>query len=284
MKSASGKPDVPPLREVEGFPPAAQVEAGALSIRGLGKTYRIEDREIPVLSDIDLEIRPGHFVCIVGPSGCGKSTLLRLIVGLDNDYSGDIILDGERITATSLDRGIVFQDHRLFPWMRLDENIALALQNHDYSKAEKSRRVADYIRLVNLSGFEKAYPHQLSGGMAQRAAIARALVNEPKILLLDEPLGALDALTRVYLQKELQRIWLERRATMIMVTHDVDEAVFLGDEIIIMDAHPGRIKHSVRIDLPHPRDRTSRQLQEIREEILVELISTPPEPDHLEAV
>ncbi|MDR1463213.1 MAG: ABC transporter ATP-binding protein [Azoarcus sp.] len=259
----------------------AQDAAGALSIHGLSKTYRIENRQIPVLADINLSIRAGHFVCIVGPSGCGKSTLLRLIAGLDKEYSGGIFLDGKRIASPSLDRGIVFQDHRLFPWLRLQENIALALLNHDYSKAEKNRRVSDYIRLVKLAGFEKAYPHQLSGGMAQRAAIARALVNEPKVLLLDEPLGALDALTRVYLQKELQRIWLERRGTMIMVTHDVDEALFLGDEIIIMDAHPGRIKHIVDIPLPHPRDRASSVLQGIRLEILEELISIPPEPDRI---
>jgi NitT/TauT family transport system ATP-binding protein/sulfonate transport system ATP-binding protein len=268
--------------DAEKVPALAPVsESGTLSIRNLGKIYRLEKRQVPVLQDINLDIQPGHFVCIVGPSGCGKSTLLRLIVGLDSEYSGEILLDGERITSTSLDRGIVFQDHRLFPWMRLEDNIALALLNHDYPEAEKNRRVSEHIRLVNLTGFEKAYPHQLSGGMAQRAAIARALVNEPKILLLDEPLGALDALTRVYLQKELQRIWLERRVTMIMVTHDVDEAVYLGDEIIVMDAHPGRIKHSVKIPLPHPRDRTSRLLQEIREEILDELTATPLEPDHL---
>ncbi|MDR1646776.1 MAG: ABC transporter ATP-binding protein [Zoogloeaceae bacterium] len=259
-----------------------EAAGGTLSIRGLCKSYALEDRQVSVLKDIQLDIKPGHFVCIVGPSGCGKSTLLRLIVGLDSDYAGEILLDGARITAPSLDRGIVFQDHRLFPWMRLDENIALALLNHDYPKAEKERRVAEYIRLVNLTGFEKARPHQLSGGMAQRAAIARALVNEPRILLLDEPLGALDALTRVYLQKELQRIWMERRVTMIMVTHDVEEAVYLGDEIIVMDAHPGRIKRSIKIPLPHPRDRASSPLQDIREEILNELTATSPEPDHLE--
>jgi NitT/TauT family transport system ATP-binding protein/sulfonate transport system ATP-binding protein len=251
------------------------VSAGALQIRGLSKSYRIEKRTVPVLESIDLDIAAGSFVSIVGPSGCGKSTLLRLVVGLDNDYSGDILLDGQRISSTSLDRGIVFQDHRLFPWMTVEENIALALLTHDYSAAEKARRVAEHIALVNLNGFEKAYPHQLSGGMAQRAAIARSLVNEPKILLLDEPLGALDALTRVYLQKELQRIWLQHRSTMIMVTHDVEEALYLGDEVIVMDAHPGRIKHRVHVPLPHPRDRASNVLHALKEEILDELTVAP---------
>jgi NitT/TauT family transport system ATP-binding protein/sulfonate transport system ATP-binding protein len=248
---------------------------GALSIRSLGKSYRIEDKTIPVLENINLDIAPGTFVSIVGPSGCGKSTLLRLIVGLDNDYSGDILLDDKRISSTSLDRGIVFQDHRLFPWKTVEENIGLALYNHDIPIDEKRQRVADHIRLVNLAGFEKAYPHQLSGGMAQRAAIARALVNQPKILLLDEPLGALDALTRVYLQQELQRIWLQHRSTVIMVTHDVEEAVYLGDEVIVMDAHPGRIKHRVHVPLSHPRDRAAPVLRELKEEILAELIHAP---------
>lgn len=262
--------------------PAALVEQGALSIRGLTKHYTLKGRQVPVLAGIDLDIPAGRFVSIVGPSGCGKSTLLRLIVGLDADYQGEIRLDGTPIRGTSLDRGIVFQDHRLFPWMTLEDNIALALLNQDHFPAERRARVADHIRLVNLTGFEKAYPHQLSGGMAQRGAIARALVNQPKILLLDEPLGALDALTRVHLQREIQRIWLENGSTMILVTHDVDEAVYLGDEVIVMDAHPGRIKHRVSVPLPHPRERSSPLLREIREEILAELTALPPEPDHLE--
>lgn len=244
---------------------------GALEIRGLSKQYRIEGRTLPVLEGIDLKVAPGEFVSIVGASGCGKSTLLRLIVGLENDYQGEILLDGQRIAATSLERGIVFQDHRLFPWMTVRENIALALKNHRLSAAEKERLVAEHIALVNLQGFENAWPHQLSGGMAQRAAIARALVNKPKVLLLDEPLGALDALTRVHLQRELQRIWIQQRSTMIMVTHDVEEALYLGDRVIVLDSHPGRIKHEIRVDLPHPRDRASPLLQALKEELLTEL-------------
>lgn len=248
------------------------VQTGALQIRGLNKAYRIEGRSLPVLQNIHLDVRPGEFISIVGASGCGKSTLLRLIVGLETEYEGGILLDGKRIAATSLERGIVFQDHRLFPWMTVSQNIALALKNHALSQAEKDRQVAEHIALVNLSGFENAYPHQLSGGMAQRAAIARALINKPKVLLLDEPLGALDALTRVHLQRELQRIWVQQRCTVIMVTHDIEEALYLGDRVIVMDAHPGRIKHEVLVDLPHPRDRSSSVLQGYKEQLLEELV------------
>ncbi|MDY7066303.1 Aliphatic sulfonates import ATP-binding protein SsuB [Pseudomonas extremaustralis] len=248
------------------------VQTGALQIRGLNKAYRIEGRSLPVLQNIHLDVSPGEFVSIVGASGCGKSTLLRLIVGLEAEYEGDILLDGKRIAATSLERGIVFQDHRLFPWMTVSQNIALALKNHALSQAEKDRQVAEHIALVNLSGFENAYPHQLSGGMAQRAAIARALINKPKVLLLDEPLGALDALTRVHLQRELQRIWVQQRCTVIMVTHDIEEALYLGDRVIVMDAHPGRIKHQIQVDLPHPRDRSSSVLQGYKEQLLEELV------------
>lgn len=254
------------------LPQTPALQSGALQIRNLNKAYRIEGKPLPVLQDINLDIRPGEFVSIVGASGCGKSTLLRLIVGLEADYQGDILLDDKRVVATSLERGIVFQDHRLFPWMSLSKNIGLALKNHPLSQAEKDRLVSEHIALVNLEGFENAYPHQLSGGMAQRAAIARALINKPKVLLLDEPLGALDALTRVRLQHELQRIWVQQRCTVIMVTHDIEEALYLGDRVIVMDAQPGRIKHEIKVDLPHPRDRASTVLQGYKEQLLEELV------------
>ncbi|MBD9417065.1 ABC transporter ATP-binding protein [Pseudomonas sp. PDM16] len=246
-------------------------QPGALEIRGLNKAYQIDGKVLPVLHNIDLQVLPGEFVSIVGASGCGKSSLLRLIVGLENDYQGQIQLDGESVSGTSLDRGIVFQDHRLFPWKSVEQNIALALRNQRLSKKEKADLVAEHVALVGLSGFEQAYPHQLSGGMAQRAAIARALITRPKVLLLDEPFGALDALTRVHLQHELQRIWVQQRSTMIMVTHDVEEALYLGDRVIVMDARPGRIRHEVKVDLPHPRERNSQELQTLREELLTEL-------------
>ena len=248
------------------------VSPGALTIRGLSKVYPFKGKPVPVLEDIDLEIRPGEFISILGASGCGKSTLLRLIVGLDQDYQGQILLDQQAVRGPGLERGIVFQDHRLFPWMTLQQNIALALKNHTMPATHKDRLVAEHIALVGLSGYEQAYPHQLSGGMAQRAAIARALVNKPKVLLLDEPLGALDALTRVRLQQELQRIWVQERCTVIMVTHDIEEALYLGDRVIVMDAHPGRIREDLRIDLPHPRERDSTVLQAYKQRLLGELV------------
>jgi ABC-type nitrate/sulfonate/bicarbonate transport system ATPase subunit len=262
------------MNAIAQHPPQAGLTqaTGALEVRSLSKAYRIQGQALPVLENIDLQVRPGEFVSIVGASGCGKSTLLRLMVGLERDYQGQILLDGQPVVGASLERGIVFQDHRLFPWMTLRQNIALALKNHPLSAAEKERLVAEHIALVNLEGFEDAYPHQLSGGMAQRAAIARALINKPKVLLLDEPLGALDALTRVRLQHELQRIWVQQRCTVIMVTHDIEEALYLGDRVIVMDAHPGRIKHEIRVDLPHPRERSSPVLQGYKEQLLEELV------------
>jgi len=248
-------------------------ERGALSIANLNKNFIIGGEQRRILEDINLTVRPGEFVSIVGASGCGKSTLLRLIVGLDADYQGDVRLDGQRISTTSLDRGIVFQDHRLFPWMTLEQNVELALLNTDTPKERRRQIVADHIALVNLSGFEKAYPHQLSGGMAQRAAIARALVTEPKLLLLDEPLGALDALTRVHVQNEIQRIWMAQQSSMVMVTHDVEEALYLGDRVVVMSPNPGRIRRIVEVDLPHPRDRRSPLLHRLKDEILAELTS-----------
>ncbi|MDP5278273.1 ABC transporter ATP-binding protein [Sphingomonas sp. DG1-23] len=262
-------------------PESAAAAKGALSISDLDKSFTIGGVSRPVLEAIDLHVEPGEFVSIVGASGCGKSTLLRLIVGLDDEYSGEIRLDGERVATTSLDRGIVFQDHRLFPWMTLEQNIELALLNTETPKARRAQIVADHIALVNLKGFEQAYPHQLSGGMAQRAAIARALVTEPKLLLLDEPLGALDALTRVHVQNELQRIWMTQRSTMIMVTHDVEEALYLGDRVVVMAPSPGRIRRIVDVDLPHPRDRGAPLLHKLKDEILAELTASPAEPGNL---
>lgn len=243
-----------------------------LSIAGLSKNYIIDRKPLRVLQNIDLDVKPGEFVSIVGRSGCGKSTLLRLISGLENGYSGQIRLDGEVIRKPSLDRGLIFQDPSLLPWMTVRENVAFALVHHNLPQKEKDARIAEHIELVGLKGFESAYPKELSGGMAQRAAIARGLVTQPKVLLLDEPLGALDALTRLRLQGELQRIWLQQQVTMIMVTHDVEEAVYLGDRVVIMDAHPGRIRRIVDVPFAHPRDRAAPALHAIRDEVLNDLM------------
>ena len=243
-------------------------EYGTLDIRNVAKHYDVDGRSLTALSNVNLHVSPGEFISIVGPSGCGKSTLLRLILGLDTDYAGDILLDGERIAGTSLDRGIVFQDHRLLPWLTLEGNVSLALENAHLSKTERQQTVADHIRLVGLQGFETVYPHQLSGGMAQRGAIARGLVTRPRILLLDEPLGALDALTRLRLQEELVRIWKAEGVTMILVTHDVDEAIYLSDRVVVMNANPGRIVEEIPVALPRPRDRASQGFAAIKRRVL----------------
>ncbi|PRB80027.1 ABC transporter ATP-binding protein [Pseudomonas sp. MYb185] len=252
--------------------------AATLDIKSLSKQYAVKDKVLPVLEDVSLTITPGEFVSIVGSSGCGKSTLLRLIVGLEEDYQGHILLNGARISGTSLQRGIVFQEHRLFPWLTVEKNIGLGLLNSDIPAAEKKTLIQQHIDLVGLGGFEKAYPYQLSGGMSQRVAIARALVNRPEILLLDEPFGALDALTRSHLQQELLDIWQKEGITMILVTHDVEEAVYLGDRVVIMEPRPGRIRKIVDIDLPHPRDRNSFAFSQLRENVLREFGDDSAEP------
>ncbi|SFR88090.1 ABC transporter ATP-binding protein [Sphingomonas jatrophae] len=248
--------------------------AGALSIRGVSKAHKVDGRRLDVLREIDLDIAPAEFVGIVGASGCGKSTLLRLIIGLDNAYDGEIRLDGQRILSTSLDRGIVFQDHRLFPWLTVAQNVAVALAKRPLSKGVKAQLVAENIALVGLSGFESAYPHQLSGGMAQRAAIARALVNEPKVLLLDEPFGALDALTRLKLQQDVQALRRRTACTIVMVTHDVEEAITLADRVVVMKGRPGVITRIVPVGA-QGRDRSSPAFARLRDDILGELMAEP---------
>jgi sulfonate transport system ATP-binding protein len=245
-------------------------QAGTLDIQHLSKSYPVKDGDLAVLEDVTLTITPGEFVSIVGSSGCGKSTLLRLIVGLEEDYQGQVLLDGERIVGTSLRRGIVFQEHRLFPWLTVENNIQLGLLNADLTPGQKRLAVREHIALVGLEGFEKSYPHQLSGGMAQRVAIARALVSKPEILLLDEPFGALDALTRAYLQQELHRIWQAEGITMILVTHDVEEAIYLGDKVVVMEPRPGRIRRIVPVGLAHPRERAAVGFAEVKQQVLRE--------------
>lgn len=232
-----------------------------LSLQAVGKRYpsaQAEGGVLQVLTGVDLDIPAGQFVSIVGASGCGKSTLLRLILGLDDAYEGAITLGGEPVRGTGPERGIVFQDHRLFPWLTVAQNIAVGLRNAAISSADKRDRVAEHIALVGLEGFEQSYPHQISGGMAQRVAIARGLVNRPRVLLLDEPFGALDALTRGTIQDELRAIVQETRQTVFMITHDVDEAILLSDRILLMSAGPhARIAESVDVDLPRGRTRAS---------------------------
>lgn len=240
----------------------------ALDIRNLHKHYVVEKKSIPILEDINLSIRPGEFISVVGASGCGKSTLLRLIVGLERGYEGDIFVEGQPVSGTSLKRGIVFQEHRLFPWLTVEQNIATSLVNADQPENVKRALVQQHIDMVGLQGFETAWPSQLSGGMSQRVAIARALVNRPEILLLDEPFGALDALTRSRLQMELLDILANERITTVMVTHDVDEAVFMADRIVVLQPHPGRIKRIVDVPLVRPHDRSSAAYASIKANVM----------------
>jgi sulfonate transport system ATP-binding protein len=244
---------------------------GKLSIRNLTKEFRVDGNPLVALENINLVIEPDEFVALVGPTGCGKSTLLRTLAGLEQDYDGNLTLDNEPITGTSLARGIVFQDHRLFPWLTVEDNVGLALTNSKLSEAAKRQVIREHLALVGLKGFERAYPAQLSGGMAQRAALARGLVNRPEMLMLDEPFGALDALTRARLQDELQRIWRQEGFTTILVTHDVEEAVFLGDRVIVMAPRPGRIREVIEINLPRPRERASLDFVRAKARILTSL-------------
>jgi len=248
--------------------PISQKIEPELRLRGISKEFSLAQGRLPVLDNIDLDVSPGEFVCIVGASGCGKSTLLRLIAGLDRDYQGSINYAGAPVSGPDLSRGIVFQEHRLFPWLTVEQNIQLAFSATSVPRHEQRERVQEQIRRVGLQGFEKAWPHQISGGMAQRAAIARALVNRPRLLLLDEPLGALDALTRLKMQQELQRLWLEVGVTMVMVTHDIEEAVFLADRIVVLDSRPGHIRRIVPVPLPHPRDRSQTRYSAIKNDVL----------------
>lgn len=215
-------------------------ETFRLRIRDLHKTYGADGHKVVALDGINLTLRPGEFASIVGTSGCGKTSLLRIVAGLEAASGGAVLIDGAKVTGPSPLIGIVFQEHRLLPWMTVEENVAFGLPSQ--APKERSVIVDHYLGLVGLSRFRHAYPHQLSGGMAQRAAIARALANRPKILLLDEPLGALDALTREHMQQEIERIWRSECVTMLMVTHDIEEALYLSDKVVLMSPRPGRIR------------------------------------------
>ena len=245
--------------------------AGGVELRGVSKSFRVDGRPLDVLTDVDLNFAPGAFTTLVGPSGCGKSTILRLIAGLEQADEGELRLDGDRVTGPGIERGLVFQEHRLLPWFTVEKNVGLGLEETNLPAGARARLVQDHIDLVGLKGFERAYPRQLSGGMAQRGAIARALASQPEVLLLDEPLGALDSLTRAKLQQELLRIWRQEQVTMIMVTHDVEEAVFLSDRIVVMSSRPGRVQAVIEVDLPHSRNRADPAFVAVREAVIAAL-------------
>ena len=222
------------------------------------------------LGGISFSTAAGELVSLVGPSGCGKSTLLRLIAGLDVPDSGELFVGNQKIVGPNAERGLVFQDPNLFPWLTVRRNIEAGLVARGVLH-EKRSEVHEFMRLVGLEGFANSFPHHISGGMAQRVALARALINHPKVLLLDEPLGALDAFTRMRMQDEVLRLWENRRTTMLLVTHDIDEAIYMSDRILIMTPAPGRIDREIDIDLARPRDRTGDSFLRFRGEILEHL-------------
>ncbi|MEL4305846.1 ABC transporter ATP-binding protein [Methanococcoides sp. LMO-2] len=242
---------------------------GEVKVSGVSLEFEKENGESTLaLDNVTLEIKDKEFVCFIGPSGCGKTTLLRTIAGLEFPDSGEITLDGEKITVPDSKRGMVFQEYSLFPWRTVIQNITFGLQMKGLSKNESLEKGEKYLKLVGLEQFRNSYPYELSGGMRQRVAIARALANEPKVLLMDEPFGALDAQTRNTLQNELLDVWAKDQITIIFVTHSVDEAVFLADKIVVMTARPGKIKKVIDVELPRPRDRTSSEANELRHKLL----------------
>jgi NitT/TauT family transport system ATP-binding protein len=242
---------VPDLRTVH-LPEEAPAK---LTARGVSKSFRhARGGTVTAVHDVDLEVRAGEFVCLLGPSGCGKSTLLNLFAGLDRADTGELLIDGRPIEAPSPDRAVLFQEPALFPWMNVRDNVEFALEMLGLPKDEREDRTMHWLHRVHLGRFAKAQPHELSGGMRQRAALARALACQPEVLLADEPFAALDAQTREILQRELQEVWSETRNTFVFVTHNVREATFLADRVVLMSAPPGTLVTEHRITVPRPRD------------------------------
>jgi NitT/TauT family transport system ATP-binding protein/sulfonate transport system ATP-binding protein len=242
---------------------------GEVTIRHLSKSFSLNGRPLPVLNDVNLHIRSGESLAIVGASGSGKTTLLRILAGLDDADSGDVLIDGKRVTGVGAERAVIFQEPRLLPWLTVLENVSFGLDTRGGLGREEARaRARRYVELVGLQSFENAYPRQLSGGMAQRVGIARALAVQPEILLLDEPLGALDAMTKIGMQQELTRIWRDEDVTTILVTHDLEEAIYLADRILILPREKNAEPRLIDIDLPRPRDRSAPEFVRHREELL----------------
>ena len=243
-----------------------------LKLENVSKSFaKIETDEVThALTSVSTSMQSGEFISMVGPSGCGKSTMLRLVAGLIKPTTGKLTVNGEEIGDPGPDRGMMFQKATLFPWLTVYDNIAFSLKMQGKLKGNEDK-VEKMIEVIGLQDFRTDYPGQLSGGMAQRVALVRALINEPEILLLDEPLGALDAFTRMNMQDEILKIWQEKQQLALMVTHDVDEAIYMGTRVLVMDAHPGRVIADITIDLPFPRDRSSREFVEYRNDILNKL-------------
>jgi NitT/TauT family transport system ATP-binding protein len=246
------------------------VRGTTLTIRDVSHRFDLEGQPLPVLDRISLRIGRGEFVALLGPSGCGKSTLLRLVAGLDSPSAGGLFVEGEAIAGPDPSRVVVFQDPTLYPWRTVWSNVALGLEARRLLRTHRER-IEDALRLVGLAGFANAYPHQLSGGMSQRAALARALVNDPKLLILDEPLGQLDSLTRITMQGELVSLWQRAGFTALLVTHDVEEALFLAGRVIVLSERPAHIKAEIVNTRPYPRHRGDPHLAELRHQVFAHL-------------
>ena len=241
---------------------------GEVTIRNLSKSYSINGRHLNVLQGVSNHVRSGEILAIVGASGSGKTTLLRVLAGLEDAEGGDVLIAGRPVRGVGTDRAVIFQEPRLLPWLTVLDNVGFGLETQGLSRGEARHRARRYVQLVGLQQFESAYPRQLSGGMAQRVGIARALAVQPEILLLDEPLGALDAMTKISMQQELARIWRDEDVTTVLVTHDLEEAIYLADRILILPREKGGEPRLIEIDLPRPRDRSAPEFVRHREELL----------------
>ena len=248
-------------------------ESAALQIIGVSKEFVIGAQRVMALSQADLVVPRGEFICLVGASGCGKTTLLRIIAGFETASAGEVRVGDRKVTGPGPDRGMVFQDYALFPWLTVRENVAFGPRERGVPRAEAKARVDEFIFMVGLTAFADRYPHQLSGGMKQRVAIARVLANDSQFLLMDEPFGALDALTRERLQEELLEIWRRTRLTVLFVTHSMEEAVLLSDRVVVMTAGPGRIESDYRVALERPRDVSSPEFNDVRRALSQKLTS-----------
>ncbi|MFB6171881.1 MAG: ABC transporter ATP-binding protein [Haloarculaceae archaeon] len=240
----------------------------AVHVAGVGKTFGDGEAAVRALADVEFAVRDGEFVCIVGPSGCGKTTLFRIIAGLEQPTEGAVLLDGDPVTGPGVDRGMVFQEYGLFPWLTVRENVEFGLEQQDRPEADRRRRARAMLDLVGLAGVEDTYPADLSGGMKQRVGIARALAVDPELLLMDEPFGSVDAQTRDMLHGELLDIWDETGKTVLFVTHDVEEAVKLADRVVVMSNGPGSVREVVDVPLDRPRERTDEAFAACRERVL----------------
>jgi NitT/TauT family transport system ATP-binding protein len=255
--------------DAAGVPAARVVLAGRLDINRVSHAYALSGEALPVLDDVSFTAEPGDFVALLGPSGCGKSTLLRLVAGLDTPLSGTVAYNGSPITGPDPHRVVVFQDPTLYPWLTVRRNVALGPAAQGLRDADG--RINEALEKVGLTAFANAYPHQLSGGMAQRAALARALVNDPSLLILDEPFGKLDSLTRLRMQSELLSLWSRARFTSLLVTHDVEEALFMATRVIVFSDRPARIIADITNDRPYPRHRDDPHLVTLRKQVLEQL-------------